>query len=144
MLTAELDGLEASGEYQYGDDLIGQALVHLWRGEEEDMERLLQFAMERYDIGSTNNHVIHYAGCQAASEPVLAMALGMGDRLLAMRPYDRWTLLFQAHGLVTAGKNAAARGLFERSLELPNRDRDLPDWQRNDAEQMLQDLPQTR
>lgn len=123
-LARELQELERSSDYRYEGELLGQVLISGESGETNEARRLLQVAVEHYDIAARPDAVIHYA---ADAFSVVSLGIPMGEGLLEKHANNRWILLAQGGLLLQEGdaRREDAADVFRRILALPNQHPDF-------------------
>lgn len=116
--------LEASGRYQYRDELVGWALIDLWTGAAEQAQRKFNLTRTRYPQ-DVPDAVAHFAALQLQEASSQDIAIRDGERLLATHPTNRWMLLAQGRLLQARARSNEASECFQTILALPNQEADF-------------------
>ena len=123
-IVSAIETLERRSDYRYRDELIGWALVDLWKNARARAKQKLDIVRERYrDSGP--DPVLHFASMRLQDSSLRQAALLDGERLLRSHPENRWMLLAQGYLLQQAGRIAESSDTFRRILDLPNQEPDF-------------------
>lgn len=125
-LATDLASLESRRGYLYSDELVGQALLRMWKGDQPGASELLDVGLQRYStLRSEPDPALLFLGASLDRKPIADVALAMGPRLLARHANNRWLLLFLGSLFTERGRASEGAGLYERILALPNQERDM-------------------
>ncbi len=123
-LPQEVARLERQTSYRYSDELLGRALVDLWRERTTQAQQKFEFASLRYGAFGKPDPVLHFATSRLPDAHMKQAAIRMGGSLLSQHPRNRWMLLAQGYLLQQQDRLNESAVCFQRILDLPNQEPD--------------------
>ena len=123
-LIDELEEIEKTHSYTFESELLAQAPLFSFTGNQDQAALMYQVVRDRYAINESSDIVSHFYFAEFMDDVFLDAGIEMGNSLLIRHPNNRWILDSQAMLFARAGKKDQAIMLYEHILELPNQQKD--------------------